>query len=102
MHFYYCYRNQGLVRLETFPLEIPPEQVEILPSSSTPDSAPTHVDTKSEEGQNEIHKYLPDWVNPDMIYRESSIEKLKTLGHGQFGAIYKGRYRHRNSVYGIL
>ena len=50
---------------------------------------------------NEIHKIvavLPDWVQPCMVYPESSIRNIKVLGHGQYGQVQQGIFRHGNAV----
>jgi hypothetical protein len=54
-----------------------------------------------EDTVNEIQKIilvLPDWISPHMVYPESSIQATKTLGHGHYGEVQQGVFRHRNAV----
>ena len=43
---------------------------------------------------------LPDWLRnrKEMIFSKNSIENGKLLGKGQFGNVYKGKFRHGNAV----
>ena len=45
-----------------------------------------------------VIKSLPDWVEPHMVYPEASVEVSKVLGHGQFGQVQQGIFRHGNAV----
>lgn len=47
---------------------------------------------------NRIVSVLPDWVQPCMVYPESSIKTTKVLGHGQYGQVQQGIFRHGNAV----
>ena len=96
----FCCRNHNLVRLETFPLEdSPPEQVAVLDRS--PNSSPEHKNVNMDNFADNIKKYLPEWVELDMIFSEDSIERLNLLGNGNYGTIYKGKYHQGVSVYVI-
>jgi hypothetical protein len=97
----YYYRNRVLIKLDAFPAEIPDEQVEILDHASSPNTSLTYENLKISTDVDDILRCLPDWVRPDIIFSESSIERAHVLGAGNYGIIYKGRYRHGNSVYVI-
>ena len=45
-----------------------------------------------------LMKYLPEWVEPHMVYPESSIEKKEILGQGQYGIVHKGLFHNGNAV----
>ena len=45
-----------------------------------------------------LMKYLPAWIEPHMVYSESSIEKKLILGHGQYGTVHKGLFHNGNAV----
>ena len=93
------YRNHILTRLDAFPVQIPAEQVEILDRASSPINSPTYENQQIGTDEDDILRCLPNWVRPDMIFSDSSIERTNVLGDGNYGTIYKGRYRHGNSVY---
>ena len=95
----FCYRSRSLIRLDAFPVQIPDEQVEILDRASSP--IPAYENLKKGTDEDDILGCLPDWVRPDMIFSDSSVERSHVLGNGNYGTIYKGRYRHGKSVYVI-
>lgn len=54
-----------------------------------------------EDRLNEIKrviKSLPEWVEPHMVYPETSVVANKVLGHGQYGQVQQGIFRHGNAV----
>ncbi len=96
MKYFFC-RNQNIVRLDTFPLEdSPPEQVAVLHQS--PNSVRAHENVKVDKFGDDLRKYLPKWVDSDMLFSTDSIERLNVLGSGNYGTIYKGKYRQGVSV----
>ena len=46
----------------------------------------------------EIMKFLPDWVEPQMVYLEGAIERKNMLGHGQYGKVHHGLFHNGNAV----
>ena len=41
-----------------------------------------------------VLKSLPDWVEPHMVYPDTSVKAYDVLGQGQFGQVQKGKFRH--------
>lgn len=86
-------------RLDSFPSDMPHEQVQILRRDSSFCSSPDLVDERQDRRRDEhIEKVLPNWITPDIIFNNSSIEKLHVLGDGHYGTICKGRFRSGSSV----
>ena len=89
--------------LDVFPPDMPREQVHILRRDSSFCSSYDLIDKREERQQaweraEYVEKALPDWITPDIVFNNSSIEKLHVLGDGHYGTICKGRFRNGNSV----
>ena len=50
--------------------------------------------------RDEESEVLPHWLTarPEMIYHNQSITKGQTLGHGQYGTVFKGKLTQGNAV----
>ena len=62
------------------------------------------ADSESDIGgmslRDEESEVLPHWLTarPEMIYHNQSITKGQTLGHGQYGTVFKGKLTQGNAV----
>ena len=62
------------------------------------------ADSESDIGGMSLHdeesEVLPQWLTarPEMIYHNQSITKGQTLGHGQYGTVFKGKLTQGNAV----
>ena len=45
-----------------------------------------------------IMRFLPDWVEPHMVYSEAAIERKEMLGKGQYGTVHNGLFHNGNAV----
>ena len=54
-----------------------------------------------EEKLKRVIKSLPDWIEPQMVYPETSVKAFDILGQGQFGQVQKGKFFHGSAVYVI-
>ena len=60
-----------------------------------------NYDTDESDMENDSHyDILPKWITSrqDMIFSPECIEKKEMLGHGQYGAVNKGIFRHGNAM----
>ena len=83
--------------LQDFPSSFPPDQVAEVEQCNECSVAGCRNQNCSHEIL-EVMKYLPEWVEPHMVYSENSIETKQTLGHGQYGTVHKGLFHNGNAV----
>ena len=82
--------------LQEFPSSFPPNQVAevekyqcLVEGCTNPICSHAILD---------VMQYLPRWVEPQMVYSETSIEQKQLLGHGQYGTVHQGLFHNGNAV----
>lgn len=82
--------------LQEFPSSFPPNQVaEVEQYQCLVEGCDNRI---CSHAIMDVLKHLPDWVEPHMVYSESSIEKKRILGHGQYGTVHQGLFHCGNAV----
>ena len=46
----------------------------------------------------ELIGHLPEWIKPEMVFPDDSIEKQQLLGRGHYGCVYRGLFKNGNAV----
>ena len=88
--------SRYLFKLQEFPSGFPPSQVVEVDGFE--------CSVEGCQNRNCTHEilavmnYLPDWVEPHMVYSDGAIEKKQILGHGQYGTVHQGLFHNGNAV----
>ena len=91
-----CLSVRYLCKLQEFPSSFPPNQVdEIQPYHCMVEGCHNQI---CSHAISDVLKHLPAWVEPHMVYFESSIETKQVLGRGQYGTVHQGLFRSGHAV----
>ena len=82
--------------LQEFPSSVPPNQVaEVEQYQCSIEGCQNGI---CSHAILDVVRHLPDWVDPKMVYSESSIEKTRILGSGQYGTVHQGLFHNGSAV----
>ena len=82
--------------LQEFPSSIPENQVaEVEQYQCLVEGCQNHI---CAHAILDIVKHLPNWITPRMVYSESSIERKRILGNGQYGTVHQGLFHNGAAV----